>query len=220
MRIIHTVIAVLLFCACGDNSPTPSVGEPDASPGVSVEHCTYEGVPATSGSGGTVAVAALRAGAAEAILDIPVSTALGAYTARAGFLGTTGKVDLRKVPISGSFNPSLGVESAPRVKALYLEAGDERVVVVKMDLGLLYEGLLFDVEERLGADFHGKVILSASHSHSAWGQQTGSFIFQVGLGPFRELVYRRYVDAIESVARAAIANARPAKIGIQAGHEL
>ena len=200
---------------CGDNAS--KTVEADAAPDqvVSVDNCTYEDVPATSGAGGTVTAAPLTAGAAEAILDIPVGTALGAYTSRAGFLGTAGKVDLRRVPLSGSFNPSLGVESAPRVKALYMEAGDERTVIVRMDLGLLYEGLLFDVEERLGEDFHGKIILSASHSHSAWGQQTGSFIFQVGLGPFRELVYRRYVDAIEAVTREAIANARPAKIGIK-----
>lgn len=221
MRVFSsTFFALLLFslplAGCGDNDATST--ETDAAPNteVSVDNCTYQDVPATSGAGGTVVEAPLSAGAAEAILDIPVSTALGAYTSRAGFLGTAGKVDLRKVPISGSFNPSLGVESAPRVKALFLEAGDDRAVVVRLDLGLLYEGLLFDVEERLGDDFHGKIILSASHSHSAWGQQSGSFIFQVGVGPFRELVYRRYVDAIEAVTREAIANARPAKIGIKA----
>jgi len=130
-------------------------------------------------------------------------------------LGSTGNVDLRKVPISGSFNPSLGVENAPRVEALFLEAGQDRVVIVKLDLALLYEGLLFDVEERLGEAYHGKVILTASHSHSAWGQQSGSFIFQVGVGALRALVYQRYVDTIEAVALEAIANARPAQIGIK-----
>ncbi len=209
--LIATLLSLIV--ACGDSGSGTDAGT-DASGEVTTEHCEYQDVPATAGAGGVVVEAALQAGAAEAILDIPVSTALGAFTARAGFLGTSGKVDLRRVPISGSFNPSLGVESAPRAKALYLEAGEERVLLIKMDLGLLYEGLLFDVEERLGSDFHGKVILTASHSHSAWGQQSGSFVFQIGVGTLRDIVYQRYVDTLEAVALEAIAKARPAKIGI------
>jgi neutral ceramidase len=209
-----TLLALLttaLF-ACGDDGG--SGGEEPAE--VSLEHCTYEPVASTAGAGGTVTSGALQAGAAEAIIDVPVSTALGAYTARAGFLGTAGKVDVRRVAISGSFVPSIGVESAPRVKALTLQAGGERVVIVKLDLGLMYEGMVFDVEERLGDEFRGKVIISDSHSHSAWGQQTGSFIFQVGLGTLRNVVYQRYLDTIESVVTEALAAERPAKIGILA----
>ena len=203
----------LLFAlaACGDDGTNPVENRE-----VSLEHCSYQPVSATSGAGGTVESAPLEAGAAEAVIDVPIGTALGAYTARAGFLGTSGKVDLRKIAMSGSFNPSIGVESAPRVKALTLKAGTERVVIIKIDLGLVYESMIFDVEERLGPEYRGKVIITASHSHSAWGQQTGSFIFQVGLGRFRDLVYQRYLDTIESVAREALAAERPAKIGILA----
>jgi neutral ceramidase len=209
-RFATSLLIALALSACGDDGASAGV---DAG-GVTLEHCTYEPVPPTAGAGATVQEAALQAGAAEAIIDIPVSTALGAYTARAGFLGTAGKVDVRRVAISGAFIPSLGVESAPRVKALTLLAGDERVVIVKIDLGLVYEGMVFDVEKRLGPEFQGKVIISASHSHSAWGQQTGSFIFQVGLGTLRNIVYQRYIDTIEAVVNEAVAAERPAKIGI------
>lgn len=201
----------ILLPACGDDGGSAGV---DAGGAVTLDHCSYEEVEGTAGAGATVQRAALQAGAAEAIIDVPVSTALGAYTARAGFLGTAGKVDVRRVAISGSFIPSIGVESAPRVKALTMLAGDERVVIVKLDLGLMYEGMVFDVEKRLGPAFAGKVIISASHSHSAWGQQTGSFIFQVGLGTLRNIVYQRYIDTIEAVVNEAIAAERPAKIGI------
>ncbi len=204
-----SLLAVTLL-ACGDD------GGPSAADAgeVSVEHCTYEPVSSTSGAGATVEKAALQAGAAEAIIDVPVSTALGGYTARAGFLGTAGKVDVRRVDISGAFIPSIGVSTAPRVKALTLAAGSERAVIVKLDAALMYEGIVFDVEKRLGPDYQGKVIVTASHSHSAWGQQSGSFIFQVGVGTLRDLVYQRYLDTIVAVVEEAVAAQRPAKIGI------
>lgn len=202
-------LALAATSACGGDD---DVGGVDASPPVTTEHCEYQAVPPTAGAGGEVAAAGLTAGAAEAVLDIPVGTALGAYTARAGFLGSAGTVDTRKPAIAGGFNASIGVELAPRVKALALGAGDETVVIVKLDLGLVYEGMLFDVEERLGLP--GKVLLAASHSHSAWAQQTGSHVFKVGLGEFRQLVYQRYLDQIEAVARAALDARRPARLGV------
>src|SRR5688572_10956147 len=164
--------ALMAAVGCGDNNDHDA--GVDASPPVTLDHCEYQSVPPTSGAGGAVAAAALEAGSAEAIIDVPVGTALGAFTARAGFLGSAGTVDRREPAISGGFNASIGVELAPRIKVLALSAGDEAVVIVKLDLGLVYEGMLFDLEERL--DLHGKMLLTASHSHSAWAQQTASHV--------------------------------------------
>lgn len=206
-RVCLALLVSVLACGGDDDA-----GGVDASPPVTLDHCEYEPVPPTTGAGGSVAEATLQAGAAEAVIDVPVGTALGAFTARAGFLGSAGTVDSRKVAISGGFNASIGVELAPRIKVLALGAGDETVVIVKLDLGLVYEGMLFDLEDRL--DLHGKVVLAASHSHSAWAQQTGSDVFKVGLGEFRQLVYQRYLDQIETVARGALDARRPARLGV------
>ena len=202
-------LILLAMTACGGDDDAPGV---DASPPVTVDHCDYQAVPPTTGAGGDVAASGLEAGVAEVVIDVPVGTTLGAYTARAGFLGSAGTVDRRQPAISGGFNASIGVELAPRIKVLALAAGGETIVIVKLDLGLVYEGMLFDIEERL--DLHGKVLLAASHSHSAWGQQTGSHVFKVGLGEFRDLVYQRYLDQIETAARAALDARRPARIGV------
>ncbi len=211
MRLRFSLALLAAIAAgCGDNNDHG--GGVDASPPVTLDHCDYQSVPPTTGAGGSVAAAGLEAGAAEVVIDVPVGTALGAFTARAGFLGSAGTVDRRKPAISGGFNASIGVELAPRIKVLALGAGGETVVIVKLDLGLVYEGMLFDLEERL--DLHGKVLLTASHSHSAWAQQTGSHVFKVGLGEFRDLVYRRYLDQIEAAARAALDARRPARIGV------
>ena len=142
----------------------------------------------TAHAGGTVTAAPLQAGAAETILDIPVGTALGGYTARAGFLGSAGVVDTRKIPISGTFNPSIGVESAPRVKALALTAGDETVVILKVDLIYIYEGMVLrpraaarsrlrrqgDPRRRRTATRRGRSTTTAVHSSSAAASSASS----------------------------------------------
>lgn len=193
--------------ACGDDGPGPSTG-------VTTEHCSYLPLSPTANAGGTVAAAPLMAGAADHVLHVPVGTALGGYTGRAGFLSSAGTVDARKIELSGSFNPSIGVKSAPRVKALALTAGPETVLVIKLDAIFIYEGMVFDIEQRLGAEYSGKVLLAASHSHSAWAQFTGHGPLKLGAGQLRALVYGRFLDGIEAAARDALAQRRPAKLGV------
>lgn len=207
MRVLATAILFVgVLAACGDDGPSTQTG-------VTTERCAYEPMPATGNAGGTVEAAALQAGAAERILDIPVSTALGGYTARAGFIGKAGVVDARRVKISGTFNPSIGVTTAPRIKAVALTAGAETVLLLKWDSIFLYEGMVFDLEQRLGPEFAGKVLITASHSHSAWAQFTGHGPLKLGGGQLRQLIYDRYLDEFEAVSRAALAARRPAKIG-------
>lgn len=208
---IALAVFTLVVAACGDDAPTT----PDAGPdGVTTAHCAYEPVPATARAGGDVTAGPLMAGAAERVLDIPVGTALGGYTGRAQVLGGAGTVDNRRIPISGKFNPSVGVVVAPRVKALALSAGGETVLVVKVDAIFTYEGMLFDLEQRLGPDYHGKVLLAASHSHSAWAQFTGHGPLKLGAGELRDVVYQRFLDTLEATARDALARREPARLGV------
>jgi neutral ceramidase len=195
------------LAGCGDEGPGPG---PQV---VTTAHCAYEPVAPTAGAGGTVSPGPLMAGTAEAALGMPVGTALGAYTGRARFLGT-GTVDEREVELPGAFNASVGIETVPRVKALALSAGGETVVIVKLDIGLMYEGLLFDLEERLGPEHSGKVLLAASHSHSGWGQFSGHTGLTVGVGQLRHTVYQALLGQLEAVARAALDARRPARLGV------
>ena len=203
------VFAIPFICAllaCGDDAPPQT--------GISLERCTYEPATPTAGAGGTVTAGPLQAGAADRVLNIPVGTALGGYTARAGFLGSAGVVDARKVKISGSFNPSIGIETAPRVKAVALSAGGETVIILHFDAIFVYEGMLYDLEKRLGPEYAGKIIIGASHSHSAWAQFTGHGPLKLGAGELRELVYNRFLSDFEAAARDALAARRPAKLGV------
>ena len=199
-------LALCLF-ACGDDGAKPTTN-------VTTDKCTYAPLVASAHAGTPVSADALMAGASDHVLDVPVGTALGGYTARAGFLGSTGVVDTRAIKMSGTFNPSIGVIAAPRVKALALSAGPETVVIVKVDMIFVYEGMVYDLEQRLGASFAGKVIIASSHSHSAWAQFTAHGPLKLGAGQMRDLVYTRMLDAFEAAARDAIAAERPAKLGV------
>jgi neutral ceramidase len=201
------VFGFVVGCGGGGGTATPDSGV------VTTDQCTYQPLNPTANAGTAVTSSALMAGAAENILDIPVGTALGGYTARAQFLSDAPTVDTRKVAISGTFNPSIGFSAAPRVKAVALSAGGEQVVIVKADMIFVYEGMLYDLEQRLGPAFAGKVIITASHSHSAWAQMTAHGPLKLGAGQMRDLVYTRFLDAFEATARAAIAAERPAQIG-------
>jgi hypothetical protein len=203
---MRALLCLVAFAACGDDAPTTT--------GVTTDVCNYVPMLPTAHAGGTVAAAPLQAGAAERILDVPVGTALGGYTDRAGFLGKAGIVDTRVVKISGTFNPSIGVTSAPRVKAVALTAGDETVILLHMDAIFVYEGMVYDLEQRLGPEYAGKILIAASHSHSAWAQFTGHGPLKLGAGEMRQLVYDRFLGAFEGAAREALANRRAAKLGV------
>src|SRR5205823_4706974 len=84
----------------------------------------------------------------------------------------------------------------------------------KADIIFVYEGMLFDVTERLGPDFAGKVMIAVSHSHSGWAQFTGHGPLKLGAGQMRDIVYKRFLDDFEGAARDAIAALEPAKLGV------
>lgn len=195
-------------CSCGGDD---TGGDPDA--GVNTAHCTYEELAPNANAGTAVAPGPLLAGAAEVLLDIPVGTGLGGYTGRAQFLGSFTPVDNREVPIARKWQATVGIETRPKVKAVALRVGAETVVWLKLDAIFAYEEWVFDLERRLGAEYRGKVLISTSHSHSAWSQFTGHSPLKVGSGEYREIVHERFTAANEAAARAALAALQPARIG-------
>ena len=215
---VALVAGALIAVGCGDDgsatdSGGPDAGPPDAQP-ASTTHCDYAPLPATAGAGGTVMEGALTVGAAELPLELPVGSALGSYTARASGLGPrVGVVDRRFVEIAGGFNASVGYEMRPKVRAVALSAGGDTLVLLKVDIGYPYEGLTVEVERALGPDYAGKTLIAASHSHSAWGHYSANEVYQLGSGEFRRFSFDRTVEALVTVARAALDAREPAMIG-------
>ncbi len=224
--ILGTVVLALLGCggpsvpgdASTDAGP-PDAGPQDAGPTPipSLDHCEFQQAPPTGGAGGTVTSGAVTAGTAEALLDVPIGTALAAYTARAEGDGGDGYIpdprDMRHTRVAGSFAPSTGIVTIPRVRALALGAGDETVVFLKADLASSYQGFVHDVEAALGPAFSGKVIVASSHSHSSFGNYSGHTGLSVGFGVWRSHVYDPLIQQLAAVAQQAIDAMQPAQIG-------
>ena len=227
MRLAWMCVLALALVACGDDDSiemdaavdAPMVdGGPDGSilrP--NLDHCEYEPPPATANATGMVESGALMAGAAEVVWRPIVGSALGAYTARVDFLGDIDPPDRRFNEVSGTFAPSVGVETWPRVKALSLEAGGETIIVIKVDIALADEAIGHRVAEALeasrGQSFAGKILFATSHSHSAFSQYTSNQLLWVGLGRLRNQVSDGLVAAMTQAAEQALDSAVPAQLG-------
>ena len=216
---LGTLCTAAWMTGCDDVPADPDAGpEVDAGPvePISTASCTYEAAPPTAGAGGTVTAGTLQAGVAEGFLDVPLGASLAAYTSRAEAMGREGflpEPDARRTFLAGSFAPSVGIETAPRVRALSLANGSERALILKLDLASSYQGFVHDVEAELGPEYAGKVIVASSHSHSSFGNYSGHSALAVGFGQFRATVYRAIIEQLVATARAAIAAEQPAQIG-------
>ncbi len=211
--------------AGADTGPAADAGR-DVGPAVpvSTDHCTYEPIPATAHAGGTVADEPIFAGVGESFLHFPIGVTMGAYAGRAEGAGSDGFIDQRRTEIAGAFAPSVGIETWPRARALAISTGctgtpgamdacGDTVLLMKADLGIAYQGLVHELEERLGADFAGRVVIATSHSHSSFANYTAHSGMQVAFGPFRRSVFDAMVDDLEAVARQALGTRAPARIG-------
>ena len=217
-------LALTLAVSCSKPGPEPTDGPPAVdmaapSPDLTAPgpRCQYEPAPIPSGVGQPIAAGAVVAGVGEAPLDLPVGTPLGGYTARMKLLGGTAP-DGRQVPHAKAFVASAGVQTRPQVRALYLKAGSEPVLLVKADLCVAYDRLVYDLERELSTrglmSSRGRVIVSTSHTHGGYGTFQGTFHLALGFDLFQEEQYQRLLKSLLAAAAEAIAKAAPARIGI------
>jgi len=207
----------VLLLGCQADPPVDKEGEKPKA----MARCTYAAAPeppASAGIGQPIKAAPITAGAADAVIDLPVGTPMSGYTGRMRLLGGDAPDD-RQVPHARAFVPSAGVQSRPLARALYLKAGDDAVVLVKAELCLAYDRLTYDLETALAdvigvpSGARGRVIVATSHSHAAPGTYHGAFHLTLGLDLFDEQQYQRLLKSLVLAARAAIANAAPARLG-------
>lgn len=157
------------------------------------------------------------AGAAEGTLDLPVGTPMGGYSARCVCLTGQGKQDSRDSAYSRSFVETTGVHMRPAIKVIWLENGDEHLVIAKADVIYSYDALVVRIrellEQRTGLDLEGRVVLHASHSHSSYGPFSDQIHFYLGGDYYNEEVFQSFADQVAGVAMQAFDTREPAAIG-------
>jgi neutral ceramidase len=156
------------------------------------------------------------AGLGSAVLGMPIGAPLGGYGERLIPLGGSSPADARPRRFTKSFVPSVGMHDAPRADALALDAGGERLVIVRADLPLLTENSLFDLEAAVAPDgsMRGRILLAASHSHAAWAGWQPSLVLMPGIDRPRKDLADRIVGAMATAVKDALAAMKPAKIGV------
>ncbi len=158
-------------------------------------------------------------GAAEGYLVLPVGTPLSGYTARCTCLGGyASQVDDRDSPYTTSFIESAGVQTYPVLKAIWVENGDQHLVITKTDSIYAADALVAALTERLEAatdlDLKGKVVLTANHSHSSYGDYAPGITWFLGSDKFNREIFERFADQLAEVALRAYEQREPAKIGV------
>lgn len=157
-------------------------------------------------------------GAAQGFLKLPVGTPLGGFTARCTCLGSFSKQDERTSAYTTDFVPSTGVQTLPGIKVIWLENGDDHLVITKTDQIYSFDGLVEALEARLeeatGERLDGRVIHTTNHSHSSWGTFSDQITYYLGTDKYNEENFQRMVDQIAAVALEAYDAREPAKIGV------
>ncbi len=162
--------------------------------------------------------AELSAGTADGTLELPVGLPLSGYTGRCSLFGGTDSQDGRDSSYTMAFDPSMGVHTRLPMHVIWLESGDQVVVLVKLDLIYAYDALVNGLEDAItaatGVDVTDHVFLITGHSHHAYGNFSQAHFLFLGHDRFQPEIFERIVDQTTELAVAAQAGAVPAAIGI------
>ena len=179
--------------------------------------CTPDGAPADRTPVYATAGAPI-AGMAEGILDLPVGAPLGGYSSRCSYLGGDSKIDNRKTPYTVGFVPSVGVHTPAQAQVLWLQAGNQDLVLARIDAIYSFDGFVDVLEDRLtqdtGMDMHGKVVVATSHSHHAVANYSEQEGFYLGGDRYNREIFERITGDLEALAMEAYDSKVPAAIGI------
>ena len=133
------------------------------------------------------------AGVAEVDIDFPIGSPMGGYSNRCDYLGRSGTVDNRRSPYTVAWSSSAGIQTRARAQVLWLNNGDQDLVLIKADVIYAFDNLVREIEQSLsdstGRDLAGRVVLTASHTHHAPANFSDSFHFYLGGDRYNEEVF-------------------------------
>lgn len=158
------------------------------------------------------------AGVAEGYLDLPISGPLGGYTNRCHYGDWFySQIGNRTSPYTTAWSVSTGVHTRQQGKALWLENGDQNLVVIKVDLvysnELLVEAVEAALEEATGEVLDGRVVITASHTHNGIANFSESVHFYLGGDRFNPEVFARLTGSLTEIALEAYDTRQPAALG-------
>jgi neutral ceramidase len=213
--LILVAAGACLHCSSDESAPvSPSPYDDDTS---RLLHCEFEPAPKLP-KRAAPSPAPVKAGVASRVLDLPLGSPMGGYGARSTTFGGQGQdiaLDTRAPRFATRFVPSAGAHDAPRVDALALEVGSDRLVILQSDSILITETALFAVEKALAPDgsLRGRVIIAASHGHASPSNWLPSFALVPGIDSPHVALFERAVATHAEAGAAALAALEEARVG-------
>ena len=157
------------------------------------------------------------AGVAEASLKLPLGTPMGGYSSRCGYLGGSSIQDKRDSVFSVGFVESTGLQTRPQIKGMWLENGDDHLLILKADVIYSFDGMISALTERLesitGEALDGRIILTANHTHASYGPFTDAIHFYLGGDRYNEEIFQSFLSQLESVSLEAYETRQAVRIG-------
>lgn len=221
MRPVSLLLCLLALAACSSSKSSHSpadvtaavdVQAPEVASDAAVDDAAEEVAPWNQSTpvvsqAGSTAKGDLQAGIAAVPLSSPIGVSMGGYGGRSAGAHTSWSKTLKG---------SRGMYAELGIKALALQVGSERLVLVKLPLLTSESHLLDRVCDKLaarGLDLRGRILTSAGHSHHAtarfWPIPDG-FSF-VGLDAFDAEVLDRTAERIADAVQQAVADLKPAQ---------
>ena len=124
-----------------------------------------------------------------------------------------------KVPLAGygarKGAPATGIHDSIFVKAVALQEGDQRIVLIGADILIMPPNIIDSATIALAKKGipRSQLYFSATHSHSSIGAWGPGFVGEQFAGKENKNLQRWLVDQIENVVSSAVSDLRPAKIG-------
>lgn len=172
----------------------------------------------------------LRAGAGEALINLPVGHSTAGY-AQSEVLAYQKPKNDPGSPFADLFPATRGVQSAPKAKAVLLDNGQTVFALVRIDAIFTTDVLVARATElaaeRLGLDLRGKLLVNATHTHDAGCRFATSMVVELletergwrqdaighGVDSFNPDSLNRVAGSIVNAIGAAQAAMKPAALG-------
>ena len=167
----------------------------------------------------------IRAGAANADITPPVGTPMFAFTARSNVFGPSLDRPMQILAdpdtnlYAKTFEPSQGIHTRVRARAIVIESGGKKYALVQADLGGLPYALTQEVLKRVASTgiTGDRLLLSATHTHSSsgaiWSVDNSGYAY-VGGDAYDPRVFEQVASGITEAILGANANLTPARIGV------
>ena len=207
--------ALLLLAACGDDDGASATETSGATTGADTTATTAaSGTTSadteTTGAPDLPPSGPLLAGAAVGYLEGPIGVSMAGYGLR--------KIT-QQTPWNDVLNASRGFHGLPTIKALVLEVGGERLVILKIPTMSGEASLTEGAAEKLlalhGLDLRGRILTAATHSHHTQARywRLPDALGLVGADSPDEEVIDRMSAAFAEVIARAVADLGPAEWG-------